>query len=104
MNARRLIAALGAMLLVVVAAPAATAAAAPAPAAVAAAAQTLNWTADGDVTRYKSAPTTASAGETTIVFENSVATGNNVGMPHTLTFDTSTAGYNHDVTLNILAN
>jgi len=74
------------------------------PALPAAAAQTLNWTTDGDVTRYKSAPATASAGATTIVFENSVATGNNVGMPHTLTFDTSTPGYNHDVTLNILAN
>ncbi|MDR7276766.1 OmpL47-type beta-barrel domain-containing protein [Catenuloplanes atrovinosus] len=68
------------------------------------AAQTLTWTADGDITRYKTAPTTAVAGETTIVFENSVATGNTVGMPHTLTFDTSTPGYNHDVALNILAN
>ena len=70
----------------------------------ASAAQTLTWTADGDITKYKSAPTTAAAGETTIVWENSVATGNNVGMPHTLTFDTSTPGYNHDVNLNILAN
>jgi plastocyanin len=68
------------------------------------AAQVLTWTADDDVTRYKSAPATAVAGETTIVFENSAATGNTTGMPHTLTFDTSTAGYNHDVTLNILAN
>lgn len=73
-------------------------------AAHAAAAQTLTWTADDDVTRYRSAPATAVAGETTIVFENSAATGNTTGMPHTLTFDTSTAGYNHDVTLNILAN
>ncbi|SDT04715.1 Ig-like domain (group 3) [Actinoplanes derwentensis] len=69
----------------------------------ASAAQTLTWTADGDITRYKSAPTTATAGETTIVWENSEATGNTLGMPHTLTFDTSTEGYNHDVTLNILA-
>lgn len=68
------------------------------------AAQTLTWTADDGITAYKSAPTTASAGETTIVFENSAATANTTGMPHTLTFDTSTAGYNHDVTLNILAN
>jgi plastocyanin len=75
-----------------------------APVAPAYAAQTLTWTADNDVTRYKSAPATAAAGATTIVFENSEATGNNTGMPHTLTFDTSTEGYNHDVTLNILAN
>ncbi|MFC7532420.1 OmpL47-type beta-barrel domain-containing protein [Actinoplanes sp. GCM10030250] len=75
-----------------------------APAAPAAAAQTLTWTADNDVTRYKSVPATAAAGATTIVFENSEATGNTTGMPHTLTFDTSAEGYNHDVTLNILAN
>jgi plastocyanin len=75
-------------------------AASPAPAA---AAQTLTWTADDDITKYKSVPTTAVAGATTIVFENSAATGNTTGMPHTLTFDTSTEGYNHDVTLNILA-
>ena len=43
------------------------------------------------------------AGATTIVFENSAATGNTTGMPHTLTFDTTTEGYNHDVNLNILA-
>ncbi|WP_063746742.1 OmpL47-type beta-barrel domain-containing protein [Catenuloplanes japonicus] len=69
-----------------------------------AAVQELTWTADSDITRYKSAPTSAVAGETTIVWENSTATGNNVGMPHTLTFDTDTPGYNHDVALNILAN
>ncbi|MFC6567138.1 OmpL47-type beta-barrel domain-containing protein [Actinoplanes utahensis] len=69
----------------------------------AAAAETLTWTADDDITRYRSAPATAVAGATTIVFENSAATGNTTGMPHTLTFDTSTEGYNHDVTLNILA-
>ncbi len=74
---------------------------APAPAL---AAQTLTWTADDSVTAYKSAPAQAVAGETTIVFENSPATGNTTGMPHTLTFDTSTEGYNHDVNLNILAN
>nr|WP_306211099.1 Ig-like domain-containing protein [Actinoplanes sp. RD1] len=74
------------------------------PAAPAAAAQTLTWTADDSVTQYKSVPTTAVTGETTVVFENSTATGNTTGMPHTLTFDTSTPGYNHDVTLNILAN
>ncbi|MFI5937349.1 OmpL47-type beta-barrel domain-containing protein [Actinoplanes sp. NPDC051494] len=69
----------------------------------ASAAQTLTWTADDDITRYKSVPGTAVAGETTIVWENSAATGNTTGMPHTLTFDTTTAGYNHDVTVNILA-
>ncbi|HEV2783072.1 MAG TPA: plastocyanin/azurin family copper-binding protein [Actinophytocola sp.] len=67
-------------------------------------AQVLTWTANDSTTRYASAPTTAVAGETTIVFENSAATGNTSGMPHTLTFDTSTPGYNHDVNLNILAN
>ncbi len=66
-------------------------------------AQTLTWTADNEITRYRTAPTTAVAGETTIVFENSEATGNTTGMPHTLTFDTTTDGYNHDVNLNILA-
>ncbi len=66
--------------------------------------QVLTWTADNDITRYKSAPTTALAGETKVVWENSEATGNTTGMPHTLTFDTSTEGYNHDVDLNVLAN
>ncbi|HEX6339829.1 OmpL47-type beta-barrel domain-containing protein [Umezawaea sp.] len=66
--------------------------------------QVLTWTADNDVTRYRSAPTTAVAGVTKIVWENSEATGNTTGMPHTLTFDTSTPGYNHDVDLNVLAN
>ncbi|GAA0421231.1 hypothetical protein Aca07nite_10680 [Actinoplanes capillaceus] len=74
-----------------------------APSAVADDAQTLTWTTDDDITRYRSAPATAEAGATTIVFENSTATGNTTGMPHTLTFDTSAEGYNHDVTLNILA-
>ncbi|MGI5160097.1 OmpL47-type beta-barrel domain-containing protein [Microbispora sp. CA-102843] len=68
-----------------------------------AAAQTLVWTTDADFTRYKSAPTTATAGPATIIFENSTATGNQFGMSHTLTFDTSTPGYNHDVAVNILA-
>ncbi|MFI7541832.1 OmpL47-type beta-barrel domain-containing protein [Actinoplanes sp. NPDC049599] len=71
--------------------------------AAAAAAGTLTWTADDDITRYKSAPASATAGATTIVFENSAATGNTTGMPHTLTFDTTAEGYNHDVSLNILA-
>ncbi|MFF3640855.1 OmpL47-type beta-barrel domain-containing protein [Streptomyces sp. NPDC002564] len=69
-----------------------------------AAAQTLTWTADNDITKYKSVPTTAVAGPTTIVFENSEATGNTTGMPHTLTFDTSDPEYNNDVPLNIMAN
>ncbi|MGP4049836.1 OmpL47-type beta-barrel domain-containing protein [Streptomyces sp. 2A115] len=70
----------------------------------AAAAQTLTWTAGDDITKYTSAPATAVAGPTTIVFENSVATGNTTGMPHTLTFDVSDPEYNNDVQLNILAN
>ncbi|GIG49904.1 hypothetical protein Dsi01nite_079450 [Dactylosporangium siamense] len=66
--------------------------------------QVLTWTTDGEITRYKTAPATAVAGAATIVFENSTATGNTTGMPHTLTFDTSAEGYNHDVNVNILAN
>ncbi|GAB4086092.1 hypothetical protein GCM10028784_27220 [Myceligenerans cantabricum] len=69
-----------------------------------AAAQVLTWTADNSVTEYASAPATATAGPTTIVFENSEATGNTMGMSHTLTFDTSGGDYNDDVTLDILAN
>ncbi|WP_406005724.1 DUF1080 domain-containing protein [Streptomyces sp. NBC_00637] len=74
------------------------------PAPAAAAAQVLTWTAGDDITRYGSAPATAVAGRTTIVFENSVATGNTMGMPHTLTFATTDPEFNDDVTLNILAN
>ncbi|MEU0391455.1 family 16 glycoside hydrolase [Streptomyces sp. NPDC006208] len=70
----------------------------------AAAAQVLTWTAGDSIERYLSFPTTAVAGATTIVFENSRATGNTTGMPHTLTFDVSDPEYNHDVPLNILAN
>ncbi|WP_266392390.1 OmpL47-type beta-barrel domain-containing protein [Streptomyces canus] len=69
-----------------------------------AAAQTLTWTAGDDITKYGSAPTTAVAGTATIVFENSAATGNTTGMPHTLTFVTSDPEFNDDVELNILAN
>ncbi|MFJ6117646.1 OmpL47-type beta-barrel domain-containing protein [Streptomyces sp. NPDC092129] len=68
------------------------------------AAQVLTWTAGDDITKYGSAPTTAVAGPATIVFENSAATGNTTGMPHTLTFVTSDPEYNSDVQLNILAN
>ncbi|WP_282082899.1 OmpL47-type beta-barrel domain-containing protein [Streptomyces tendae] len=74
-----------------------------APAAVAAD-QVLTWTAGDDITKYTSAPETAVAGPATIVFENSEATGNTTGMPHTLTFMTSDPAYNQDVQLNILAN
>ncbi|MEV7072206.1 family 16 glycoside hydrolase [Streptomyces sp. NPDC093990] len=70
----------------------------------AAAAQTLTWTAGDDITKYTSAPATADAGPATIVFENSAATGNTTGMPHTLTFVTSDPEFNDDVQLNILAN
>jgi plastocyanin len=65
--------------------------------------QVLTWTADNSMTAYKSAPSTATAGPATIVFENSAATGNTTGMTHTLTFDVSTPGYNHDVRLNVIA-
>ncbi|MET7736139.1 family 16 glycoside hydrolase [Streptomyces sp. NPDC005402] len=74
------------------------------PDAAPAAAQTLTWTAGDDITKYTSAPTTAVAGTATIVFENSAATGNTTGMPHTLTFVTSDPEFNNDVELNILAN
>ncbi|MGW7051437.1 OmpL47-type beta-barrel domain-containing protein [Streptomyces sp. NPDC054887] len=69
-----------------------------------AAAQTLTWTAGDPIDRYPTFPRTAVAGETTIVFENSAATGNTTGMPHTLTFDVSDPEFNNDVQLNILAN
>ncbi|MBF8191431.1 copper-binding protein [Nonomuraea sp. K274] len=65
--------------------------------------QVLTWTADDSMTAYKSTPDTATAGPATIVFENSTATGNTSFMTHTLTFDVSTPGYNHDVTVNIIA-
>ncbi|WP_069760589.1 family 16 glycoside hydrolase [Streptomyces sp. LUP47B] len=74
------------------------------PDTVPAAAQTLTWTAGDDITKYGSVPTTAVAGSATIVFENSAATGNTTGMPHTLTFVTSDPEFNNDVELNILAN
>ncbi len=74
------------------------------PSGRAAAAQTLTWTAGNDIDKYASAPATAVAGPTTIVFENSEATGNTTGMPHTLTFDVSDPEYQNDVPLNILAN
>lgn len=70
----------------------------------AAAAQTLNWTAGDPIDHFLSAPTTAVAGPATLVFENSAATGNTTGMPHTLTFDVSNTDYNNDVSVNILAN
>ncbi|MFE7503956.1 OmpL47-type beta-barrel domain-containing protein [Promicromonospora sp. NPDC057488] len=73
-------------------------------AATQAADQVLNFTASASVSAYASAPTTAAAGPTTIVFENSTATGNNIGMSHTLTFETGSSEYNQDVTLDILAN
>lgn len=66
-------------------------------------AQTLTWTAGDSTQAYASAPTTAVAGPTTIVFENSRATGNTTGMQHTLTFETGNPAYNSDVNLNILA-
>ncbi|MEY7972183.1 plastocyanin/azurin family copper-binding protein [Saccharomonospora xinjiangensis] len=65
--------------------------------------QVLTWTAGDSVTEYTSAPATAEPGPTTIVFENSTATGNTTGMSHTLTFDTSSPEHNKDVSLNIVA-
>ncbi|MER5939186.1 family 16 glycoside hydrolase [Streptomyces sp. NPDC001928] len=97
-------AALLAALLVVLGLQALPATGQPQPRPEAAAAQVLTWTAGDDITKYASAPATAVAGATTIVFENSTATGNTTGMPHTLTFDTSDPEYNNDVQLNILAN
>ncbi|NIH84577.1 OmpL47-type beta-barrel domain-containing protein [Amycolatopsis granulosa] len=86
---------------------AATAIAGPAPVTAGdvtpAAEQVLTWTANDSMTAYASAPASAVAGAATIVFENSTATGNTTGMTHTLTFDTSTPGYNHDVAVNITA-
>ncbi|WP_078887804.1 OmpL47-type beta-barrel domain-containing protein [Streptomyces sp. NRRL S-118] len=70
----------------------------------AAAEQVLTWTAGDPIDRYLTFPATAVAGPATIVFENSAATGNTTGMPHTLTFDVSDPEYNNDVQLNILAN
>ncbi|BFO17375.1 hypothetical protein SHKM778_37630 [Streptomyces sp. KM77-8] len=70
----------------------------------AAAEQVLTWTAGDSITDYVSAPATAVAGAATIVFENSAATGNTTGMPHTLTFVTSDPEFNDDVQLNIMAN
>ncbi|MEU2745967.1 family 16 glycoside hydrolase [Streptomyces collinus] len=66
--------------------------------------QVLTWTSGNDIDKYLSAPKTAVAGTATIVFENSAATGNTTGMPHTLTFVTSDPEFNDDVQLNILAN
>ncbi|MFE2587923.1 OmpL47-type beta-barrel domain-containing protein [Streptomyces anthocyanicus] len=98
-------AALLAGLLMVLGLQATSAAGQPAKAPAAAAAdQVLTWTAGDDITKYASAPETAVAGPATIVFENSEATGNTTGMPHTLTFMTSDPAYNQDVQLNILAN
>ncbi|MGN9909211.1 OmpL47-type beta-barrel domain-containing protein [Phytohabitans sp. LJ34] len=66
-------------------------------------AQTLTWTAGDSTQAYASAPTTAVAGPTTLVFENSRATGNTTDMQHTLTFETGDPRYNNDVNVNILA-
>ncbi|NJQ06073.1 OmpL47-type beta-barrel domain-containing protein [Streptomyces lonarensis] len=66
--------------------------------------QVLTWTADDRVDTYASAPETAVAGPATIVFDNSEEAGNDIAMPHTLTFDTSDPQYNNDVDINILAN
>jgi hypothetical protein len=102
---RRFIAAVAAAVatLGLVALPASAGASPPPAAPAAAAAQSLMWTASNDTTHYASAPTTAVAGEATIIFETSEATGDTSGMTHTLTFDTSSPGYNHDVNVNIIS-
>ncbi|MFG2682470.1 OmpL47-type beta-barrel domain-containing protein [Streptomyces sp. NPDC048392] len=97
-------AALLAGLLMVLGLQATSASGQPAAPTAAAADQVLTWTAGDDITHYTSTPETAVAGPATIVFENSEATGNTTGMPHTLTFVTSDPEYNQDVQLNILAN
>ncbi|WP_324649950.1 OmpL47-type beta-barrel domain-containing protein [Georgenia sp. H159] len=74
------------------------------PSTATAADQVLTWTAGNSVTDYLTVPDGAVAGTATVIFDNSVDAGNTTGMPHTLTFDTSTPGYNHDVDLNIVAN
>ncbi|WP_078957927.1 OmpL47-type beta-barrel domain-containing protein [Streptomyces glaucescens] len=104
---RRTVAALLAGLLLLLGVQSAPAAAGrsepPAAPAAPSAAQVLTWTAGDDITKYTSAPATAVAGRATIVFENSAATGNTTGMPHTLTFATGDPEFNGDVPLNILA-
>ncbi|MFF4962404.1 OmpL47-type beta-barrel domain-containing protein, partial [Streptomyces sp. NPDC001222] len=95
--------ALGALLVTAFALAAPAAYAAWSRADATAATQVLTWTAGDGYMGYTSAPTTAVAGPATIVFENSAATGNTTGMPHTLTFDTSNPDYNTDVSLNVQA-
>ncbi|MFF5157356.1 OmpL47-type beta-barrel domain-containing protein [Streptomyces sp. NPDC000348] len=104
MRQRRTWAALLAALLMMLGLQATTSAADGTGSAGAAAEQVLTWTAGDGITEYTSAPATAVAGPATIVFENSAATGNTTGMPHTLTFVTSDPEFNDDVQLNILAN
>nr|WP_052477744.1 hypothetical protein [Kibdelosporangium sp. MJ126-NF4]CEL13645.1 putative secreted glycosyl hydrolase [Kibdelosporangium sp. MJ126-NF4]CTQ99331.1 putative glycosyl hydrolase [Kibdelosporangium sp. MJ126-NF4] len=107
---RRLLAGVAGALMVTSIALAVPASAIPAPEPTPAAApvqaqeQLLRWTADNSQERYKSAPTTAVAGAAIIEFENSFATGNDIYMTHTLTFDQDTPGYNHDVAVDITAN
>ncbi|MFF1277335.1 OmpL47-type beta-barrel domain-containing protein [Streptomyces marokkonensis] len=93
-----------AALLMVLGLPTTTSAAGESGSMATAAEQVLTWTAGDSITEYTSAPATAVAGAATIVFENSAATGNTTGMPHTLTFVTSDPEFNNDVQLNILAN
>lgn len=93
-----------AALLMVLGLPTTTSAAGESGSGATAAEQVLTWTAGDSITEYTSAPATAVAGAATIVFENSAATGNTTGMPHTLTFVTSDPEFNNDVQLNILAN
>ncbi|MCE7004198.1 hypothetical protein LWC34_15335 [Kibdelosporangium philippinense] len=70
----------------------------PAPVAAQAQEQVLEWTTDDDRTRYLTAPSGAVAGPAKFVFVNASPKS---ATPHTLTFDTDTPGYNHDVTTNV---
>ncbi|CAM3812498.1 OmpL47-type beta-barrel domain-containing protein [Kibdelosporangium persicum] len=96
---RRLITGVAGALMVTSIAVAVPASAGPIPDPVLIQAQTLTWTTDNDMTRFKSAPTHAAAGTTTIVLENGPQTQSQT--THNLTFDQSTPGYNHDVSVNL---
>ncbi|SMC69518.1 cupredoxin domain-containing protein, partial [Kibdelosporangium aridum] len=104
---RRLIAGVAGALMVTSIAVAIPASAVPAPAPaptpqpVQAQEQVLKWVGGNVTDRYLEQPSTAVAGVTKIIFSNTEQTST---ITHTLTFDTETPGYNHDVDLNITAN
>jgi hypothetical protein len=63
--------------------------------------QVLTWIAGDSFEQYVSVPTQAVAGPATIRFEN--RSNPEAPMAHTLTFDRSTEGYNHDVDIDFFA-